>query len=283
MKNKSALSLLLFIAAGVLSAQSIDFSGALSRMESAIDSSQEEFSLQDSYYLGRSAAAHILGSYRVYTEKPEITNYLNLICMALAVNSPSPNWYNGYHVIILDDPALTAYSTSGGHIFISRGLIELTSSEDMLAAVIAHELAHIQLKHGTAQIKNDRLMQQFAQERFRISQSPASNTGQLFSDTVNEIVQTLLSGGYSQLQEFEADSAAVSLLESAGYNPGSLLELLGVLERLQGYQWASLNKSHPLSFQRIDNLRRQMIAARYRSPDNSAARRARFNRIMERD
>jgi len=85
-----------------------------------------------------------------------------------------------------------AFSTPGGQIFISRGLIELTSSEDMLAAVIAHELANIQLMHDYTQINNDRLIQQLAQERFRISQSLTSDTGQLFPDTVNEIVQTLL-------------------------------------------------------------------------------------------
>jgi predicted Zn-dependent protease len=280
--KKSVLLLLVLIAAGVLSAQSIDFSGALSRMESAIDSSQEEFTLQDSYYLGRSVAAHILGKYSLYTEKPEITKYLNLICMALAINSSSPNWYNGYYVIILDDPALTACSTPGGHIFISRGLIELTSSEDMLAAIIAHELAHIQLMHGTADIMYNRLIQQLAQDRNRISQSFAVDTQQqLFSNAVNEIVQNLFSKGYSQLQEFEADSKAISLLISAGYNPQSLMELLRILERLQGNQPVSLANSHPLSFQRIDNLQRQM-SSQYRLTDNSAFRTARFNNIMNR-
>jgi len=282
LNKKFLLIHLLLIITCALSAQNIDFSGALSRMESAIDSSQEEFSMRDSYYIGRAVAAHILGRYPLYTEKPELINYLNLICKALAVNSSSPNWYNGYFVVILDDPALTACSTPGGHIFISRGLIELTSSEDMLAAIIAHELAHIQLMHGTADILHNRLIQQLAQDRNRISQNLAAETQQqLFSDAVNEIVQNLFSKGYSQMQEFEADSKAFSLLVSAGYNPQSLVELLRILERLQGNKPVSLADSHPLSFQRIDNLQRQ-LSALYRFPDTSVFREDRFKRIMER-
>jgi len=254
---------------------------ALSRMETAINASQEEFTMRDIYFLGRAAAAHLLNHFPMYTENPVITDYLNLICNTLAINSPIPNWYDGYYVMILDTPVINAFATPGGHIFLTRGILDLVTSEDMLAAIIAHEMAHIQLQHGVAVILHSNLVQNLNQEQRRINQSLESGTQQqLFSAAVGEFVQSLFSGGYSQLQEFEADSTAFSLLASAGYNPANLLELLRILGTLQGDQRGSLNSTHPLPAQRIGNLQGMMNA--YRGADNSDARRDRFWRGMGR-
>ncbi|MCL2765803.1 MAG: M48 family metalloprotease [Treponema sp.] len=280
--GKSIVIIILLITASSLTAQVNNISDALARMESAIDNSQEEFSKRDSYYLGRTVAAHILYHFRLCMEKPALTNYLNLICKTLAINSAAPDWYNGYYVMVLDTPAPNAFSTPGGHIFITRGLLDLASSEDMLATIIAHELAHIQLQHGTAEIMNTRTVQRLGQEQQRILQNLSIETQQqLFSELVNEIVDSLFSRGYSQLQEFEADSLALNILASAGYNPGSLIETLRIFESIQGNQTSSLNATHPLPSQRIANIERQMQA--YRSFSNtSITRRNRFNNILER-
>ena len=246
---------------------------ALSRMEGMIRISEEEFTMRDKYFLGRTVAAHILNRYPIYTENPDTTRYLNMICMVLAINSPVPEWYNGYYVTILDEQTPNAFSTPGGHIFITRGLVELVTSEDMLAAIIAHELAHIQLEHGIAEIKNNRLIQDLFAESERIR-----NQQQIFIASVNQLVQTLLSGGYSQLQEFEADSMALMLLASAGYNPQSLVELLRIFERLQINQIGNLNNTHPLPAERIARIEQQ--SAVFRLTDTGFFRRNRFVHIM---
>jgi len=272
---------LLFFSAVALTAQTDAAADALSRMESAINNSQEEFTTQENYFLGRSVAAHILTRYKIYTEKPALTQYLNLICNVLAVNSPIPYWYDGYRVMILDDPAPNAFATSGGHIYITRGFINLASSEDMLAAIIAHEMMHVQLQHGFSEIMQSRLNQELNRDRTRILQEIENKTQQqMFTETVNEMAQTLLGKGYSQLQEFEADRMAYTLLAAAGYNPGNFIELLKILEQLQGNQAASLNNSHPLPSQRIANLSRQTPVIR--QTENSSIRRERFNRIVVR-
>ncbi|MDR2541906.1 MAG: M48 family metallopeptidase [Treponema sp.] len=283
--NKKLIGVLLLVLAGTVTfttAQDLNFADALSRLERTINQAEEEFTLQDSYFLGRTTAAFILNRYPLFTENQGLIVYLNLICNALAINSRAPNWYNGYQVMILDDLSINAFSTPGGHIFITRGLIELSSSEDMLAAIIAHELAHIQLNHGTSDIMQNRIIANFAQERQRISHNLARETRQeMFSLSINEMIQKLFSGGYSQLQEFEADLWAFNLLASTGYNPASLLELLRILERIQGNQITSLNASHPLPTQRIANLERNIPSFR-RFADNSSFRTDRFKIIMER-
>jgi predicted Zn-dependent protease len=280
--NINKLLLLLFlINTGILSAQDLDVRNALSRLERSINQAEEEFTMRDSYFLGRAVAVHVLNRYQLYTENPAVSEYLNLILKALVINSPVPNWFNGYFVMALDTPEINAFATPGGHIFITRGLMELTSSEDMLAAIIAHELAHIQLQHGTADIMNTRLVNELTQERERISQNIIMRTQQDFTASINEMVNNLFSGGYSQLQEFEADLKAFELLVSAGYYPGSLIELLRILDRIQGNQIARLNTSHPLPALRIDNLERNMPPIS-QFIDTSSVRRERFNRIMGR-
>jgi len=277
--SKLLIVLLLIFFSNSVTAQEINALDALSRMERNINDLQEEFSMPDKYFLGRTVAAHIIGNYNIYTENPALTEYLNLICRALAINSMHPDWYDGYYVTILDDYTLNAFSTPGGHIFITRGLIEITTSEDMIAAIIAHELAHIQLQHGISEITHDRLVNSLGQERDRIRQNLSNDRYTEFTDFIDKIADNLLNKGYSQTLEFEADNMAYSLLISTGYNPDSLIDLLRILDGLSINQRVSLNQSHPLPSQRIAVLQRQNVT---HVMDNSSVRQDRFNRIMER-
>ena len=123
---------------------------ALAGMERALTEAVSEPTLQDLYYLGRAVAANILAVYKPYTGNPDLTRYLNLICQAIVVNNPTIGLFNGCAVLILDSPELNAFASPGGHILVTKGLVESAASEDMLAAIIAHELAHVKLKHGMA-------------------------------------------------------------------------------------------------------------------------------------
>ena len=266
-------------------AQGQDVLDALSRLDSAITSSEEEFSPQDAYYIGRAVAAHILGYYALYTKKPELTHYLNKICRTLTVNSSAPDGFNGYHVMILDDNTPNAFSTPGGHIYLSYGLVDLVTSEDMLAAVIAHEIAHIQLHHGIAEIQQDRLVQDLNREQARIArqteQEIRAEQQRLFTQPVNEMVNILFIRGYSQLQELEADSFALTLLASSGYNPESLIEMLKTLEKSRQGRDGGLYNSHPLPARRLTEAASK--AAAYRVKNTQSARKSRFTSSIRGD
>ncbi|MDR0324377.1 MAG: M48 family metalloprotease, partial [Treponema sp.] len=123
-----------------------------------VSAAQEDFTPEQEYYIGRAVAANILSQYRLWNGNPALTAYLNNICAAITINSnpPEGDVFNGYHVAILDSTEINAFATSGGHILITRGLISAAKSEDALAAVIAHEVAHIQLKHSLKAIKESR-------------------------------------------------------------------------------------------------------------------------------
>jgi predicted Zn-dependent protease len=268
--------------AGALGVIDQGTAGAIAGAGAAINKAAEEITPEQEYYIGRAVAANILSSYRGYTRNPALLNYLNRICGALVINSPKPDIYNGYHVMILDSTEINAFATSGGHIFITRGLLSCADSEDTLAAVIAHEIAHIQLQHSIKAIKTSRITQAILVTGSSAAGIAAQNTGleeltDIFDESVGEIVSTLINNGYSQEQEFEADTLALSLMASAGYEPSSLIDMLRVLEQNQPKSSGGFNKTHPAPALRIANVEKNV--QNYPVPDTRAFRRQRYNSL----
>jgi len=250
---------------------------AMSDMDRVFNTAEADFTMEDAYYLGRTVAANILAVYKPYTRNAEMTQYVNRICQTLVLHSSQPIAYNGYHVIVLDSAEFNAFATTGGHIFITKGLVESASSEDMLAAVIAHELAHITLKHSLSIIKDMKFTDEMSAMAGRAADfagkdSEASKRLALFRNSVGKTMDTMLKNGYSQSQEFEADREAVALLYKAGYDPAALTDLLKVLQRVQSSQKGGFNTTHPSPRERITNVE----SLRYRTQDTRTYRAARF-------
>jgi len=215
----------------------------------AVANAAEDIPPDQEYYIGRAVAANIFKSYSLWRGNPSLTAYLNRICGAIVINSSKPEIYNGYHVAILDSREINAFATSGGHILITRGLIAAAKTEDALAGVIAHEVAHIQLQHSTKAIKASRitqvLMESGAAAAGAVTGYSVKEITSVFNESVGDIVGTLVNNGYSQVQEFDADAKALSLLADAGYNPNGLIEMLMELEKTQKSSPGGFNKTHP--------------------------------------
>ena len=238
----------------------------------------EDIPPEDEYYIGRSVAAIILANYKTY-ENEKLQVYLNNICQALVINSDVPEIFNGYHVKVLDSTEINAFATSGGHDFITKGLIGCTSNEDSLAAVIAHEIGHIQLKHGLKAIKNDRFMSATKQTVKAVTQSPEKNQAEEMDGMVNDVMSQMVNNGYSQKQEFEADAFAVKLLEDSGYAPSEMVTMLELIEKNQKNSKAGLYKTHPTPKSRITNVKANMgKKASAIKVDESRTRR--YNEVM---
>jgi predicted Zn-dependent protease len=249
---------------------------AISTSARAIGTAAEEINPEQEYYIGRAVAASILSSYKLYSDNQGLTAYLNSICSAITINSPRPYVYNGYHVALLDSNEINAFATSGGHIFVTRGLVNAAQTEDALAGVIAHEVAHIQLKHSIKAIKSSR-----ATQAILITSTSAAGAASgmdvkqltdVMNESVGEIIQTMVNNGYSQAQEFEADNTAMELMASAGYNPSGLIDMLKSLSSVQK-AGAGFGKTHPSPAQRISNAEKSV--GKYKAVDTSV-RSARF-------
>ena len=219
------------------------------------------------YTIGRSAAAIILQQYDIY-DNPELTEYVNMICKVLTMHSPLPYLYKDYCVAILDSPEINAISTPGGHILISKGLIESTTSEDAIAAVLAHEISHIQLGHSTKAINATRTgtalvggIQDLSTALF--DDTDLESLGEkvnVLAGISNNFSDFIINTGYSQSQEFDADKNALLLMTNAGYNPYAMLDMLHAIDNGEKMGWG---KTHPSPKNRIERSEKDLNKGEY--------------------
>jgi predicted Zn-dependent protease len=264
-------------------ASSIDMSNLYDSVASALNQLNEATSTQamtpeDEYYTGRAVGANILTQYKVLNN-PALTAYLNNICAVLVGNSPVPDIFNGYYLVILDTTEICAFATPGGHIFISTGLIAEANDEDALAAVIAHEIAHIQLKHAVKIIEGTRTERELGKlaEQSAAAAAEAAGLTDLwaeFASSIHNVFYTLTVNGYSQVQEFEADTTALILMAASGYRPSAMLDILQVLDKDQANHPGGFNTTHPSPALRIDNVNKSVN--KYTVPDTREFRLERF-------
>lgn len=233
------LSLLSFTACATSSAVETAVSGVIIGVSaykavSAVSKAMEVFTPEQEYTIGLSVANAIC---KIYTPVPlsDATDYVNKICTTITINSDMAYLYKGYHVIIANSEDINALSTPGGHIFITTGLLKSCSSEDELAAVIAHEIAHVQLKHSIKSIKSKRTAKavESVVDLTDAVDSVVSGdwkAGKEMEDNTSNLTKTLFQSGFSKEQEFDADKLAVKLLFDAGYNPMAMNDMFNHLE-----------------------------------------------------
>lgn len=255
-----------------------------SRKSSRTFKSKVDISENEEYEIGESVAAAILS---VYSEQyaPKTKRYLNLIAQTILQASPRPTLHYGYSVGILDTDEINAFATPGGHIMITRGLLLSAKSEDALAAVIAHEIAHIHLQHSLLAIDKSQKQNKIP-NRIDSVLSEAFGEDVLekdnFADEIRNTVNTLVINGYTQPQEFEADLYAVELLDNAGYDTEGIIYMLKTLKSTLNnkieFPESGFASSHPSPDSRIKNLKSEVKMSTSRAAEK---RLERFRNIIK--
>jgi predicted Zn-dependent protease len=137
-------------------------------------------------------------------------------------------------------------------------MIRLCGSEDALAAVLAHEIGHVEKKHGLKAIKKGRLTSALA----ILAAEGAKNLGNdklaeltvAFEGSINDIAATLVNSGYARELETEADRAAVTILQRVGYAPHALVTMLTAMKKVVKSGSPGFGKTHPDPDVRIRDL-----------------------------
>ncbi|MEO5360772.1 MAG: M48 family metalloprotease [Nitrospirota bacterium] len=221
---------------------------------SAVSKAAREITPEEEYYIGRSVAARILSSYKLLND-PDFTAYINITGQSIVFHSEMPFTFGGYHFAILDSKEVNAFACPGGIIFITKGMIDLAVNEDQLAAILAHEVAHITHKDGLGAIKSSRwtealtVMGSEAAKQYTPGQ--VSQLLSVFEGSIDDIVKSLVTNGYSRTQEYSADETAVVYLKASGYNPAALKDVLSNLQSKTGSSDGGMFKTHPSPTDRI--------------------------------
>ncbi|WP_375463182.1 M48 family metalloprotease [uncultured Methylobacterium sp.] len=129
-----------------------------------------------------------------------------------------------YAVTLLDSPVVNAFALPSGRLYVTRGLVALASDTSEIAAVLAHEIAHVTLSHATARTELELRSQLVSRVVADVLNDPVTGA-QLQSQSRFALAR------FSREQELEADAAGVRTLAKAGYDPFGAGRFLTALNR----------------------------------------------------
>jgi len=263
--------------AGLVSA---DEAQSIKRSADAVEKSQEQLTPEQEYYVGRAVAAQVFQTYKPL-DKPQANAYLNLLGQSLAIFSDRPETFGGYHFLLLDSDEVNAFAAPGGLILVTRGMLRCCENEDELAAVLAHEICHVENKHGLRAIKQGRVTEALtiiaSESAKQLGDEKLASLTKEFEGSVNDVVMTLTTSGYSRSQEKEADAAAIEILKRAGYCETSMITMLNRMDqKLSNSGGLGFAKTHPSAASRAKAV--QEMVANASTPD--VVRQQRFAAIM---
>ncbi len=247
----------------------------------SIARSLEDITPEQEYYIGRTVAAMILGKYKTYNNK-KANHYINVMGQTLARASDLPETFSGYHFLIQNSAEINAFAAPSGFIFLTRGILRCCEHEDAVAAILAHEIGHVQHRHGLKSIEKSRITSAVTtlgmEGAKQYSSGMISTLTSVFEDSITDITSTMINNGYSRSFEQEADKAAVTILKRVGYNPNGLVAMLKTMKTKLKPGAKDFAKTHPSPESRIEDV--QKLIGEYAKVTVPKARQARFKRAL---
>jgi hypothetical protein len=227
------------------------------------------FSPQQDVELGEQASSEV-GRQVVMLNDSRVDKYLNNLGQRLAAHAPGYEFPYAFKTV--NDRGINAFALPGGHVYINRGVIEAAANEAQLAGVMAHEAAHVALRHGTNQASKASAAQMPLAILAGLlgSNSTGAALAQLGAGfTVNSILLK-----YSRDAESQADLMATQILFDAGYDPRAMGQFFG---KIGGSNGVAFFNSHPNPDRRIESVNEEV--ARLGSQRNSRSGSQEFDQI----
>jgi predicted Zn-dependent protease len=211
------------------------------------------FSAEQEVQLGRQAAADAERQLPMLNDR-SVNNYVNTIVQRLARVAPFRDY--PYQGRVVNSSDINAFALPGGFIYVHRGLIEAARTEGELAGVIAHEMAHVALRHGTAQVSKAYAAQLGVGALGQILGGGRQNS-QVWN-VVGNLGLSALFLKFSRSAEDEADSLGARMMAQAGYNAVEMANFFDLLQQQQRRNPSSVEQffsSHPAPANRSQHIR----------------------------
>lgn len=203
--------------------------------------------------LGGAVAIEVFQRYGGSYENPKLLKYVNLVGNSVAQFSDRPNI--PYHFAVLNSEEPNAFSTPGGYVFVTVGLLKKVRNEAELAGVLGHEIAHVTEKHALKTIQRGKALQGIGE----FSLSVMNKDPNLFSSVVGEITTTLFQRGLDQAMEYDADRVGTQYAARVGYNSLGLRDFLSTLKRDEGNIQSIFFQTHPPVDKRVTRLEKEVL------------------------
>lgn len=246
------------------------------------------YSPNDDVKAGQQAAAEVERQMPILRDQVA-TDYLRTIGDRLVAAIPQEFQHPEfrYQFKIVDVRDINAFALPGGYMYVNRGLIDVAHNEGELAGVMAHELSHVALRHGTAQAtKSQSLGAQLPNIGGAILGSIiGGGIGQVVGGGIQTIGQISFLR-FSREYETEADLLGSQIMARAGYDPRDLANMFKTLQQQSGSnsgpQFLSDHPNPANRFARIEQERASLQQAGLLRNSNSYNNTAQFSNIQSR-
>jgi predicted Zn-dependent protease len=171
--------------------------------------------------------ARIVAAYGGIYHDAKVEQALVPIVSKIVASSDQPE--QAYRITILNAPAVNAFALPGGYLYVTRGLLALANDSSEVAAVLAHEMAHVTANHAVERQKK-------ARDTLVVSRvvNDVLNNDEGGRLALAQSQRTLAT--FSRQQEFEADAIGVKTIGRAGYDPFAAARFLGAMQRYAAYR-----------------------------------------------
>ncbi len=185
-----------------------------------------------------------------------VDNYLNNLGQRLASHAPGERF--PYQFKVVNAAEINAFALPGGHTYINRGVIEAADNEAQLAGVIAHEISHTALRHGTNQAS-----------KAYVAQVPLAVLGGALGNSVGGLVAQLGAGfalnsvllKYSRNAESQADVLGTQILYDSGYDPRAMAQFFEKIQaENKGKNPPEFFSNHPNPENRIERVTQEVAS-----------------------
>jgi Zn-dependent protease with chaperone function len=200
----------------------------------------DAYSVDDDIKIGQQAKAEVEKQLPVLSPSDPLSTYVNTLGQRLAAQLPEPRFPYEYHVI--NQKEINAFALPGGPIYVNVGTIQAADNEAELAGVLAHETAHVYMRHSTHSASKEQMIS-----------LPAAILGAVLGQGVGgQLARLGMQFGlgslflkYSRDQESEADYVGSKIMYEAGYDPHEMVRFFEKLKEESGNGGPQFLTDHP--------------------------------------
>lgn len=199
--------------------------------------------------LGLRAVPEMIQKYGGLHPDQEYQNHIDKVGFKLVRSSQAKDtqWQFEFH-LLKDSKTINAFALPGGQIFITTGLYSLFSNESQLAAVLAHEIAHVVARHTSQHIAKSKLTR-------GLTDAVMVASGDARAGQISAVVGQLVNMNFSRDDEVLADRLGLYFMADVGYDPVGMIQLMEILQKTsRGNRVPEFFSTHPNSENRIEKI-----------------------------
>src|SRR5687768_10102300 len=224
-----------------------------------------KYKITDDIQLGRQAAQEVEQQMPILRDG-DVTNYVSRVGERLAASVPSQFQHPGfdYYFRVVNARDINAFALPGGPMYVNRGMIEAARNEGEMAGVMAHEISHVALRHGTAQASKAQkygLLAGILGIGGAIIGGPAGAAAQIAGQGVGVYFLK-----FSREYETEADILGAQIMARAGYDPMDLATMFQRIQQQGGGSSGGFLSSHPSPQNRYARINQEAQMLRIENP-----------------